>query len=304
MLFRSFPSHDISGTKFNPGAKLVFPNQDKYLPNENVDLYRLDQNIQSDEVGTFVKNGTATVSSDGQIIETALDAIKEGSIYLVSNPRPTTTLRGQVRAEDGNVPVGQVQVTARGQQTYTDNSGSFVLKGIQTRQGERFSTRAVMVKADGQTMTGEIGNIEGVISGITSLPNPIILKSQTSNRSPVIIIQNKEIRIIPEKTEEIEFLCYDPDGENVKPYITPQLPWIELKDKSEGRWVIVVKAGLNLGSETYNLRFAYLPSRMRNRINLVNGKPSYGFSPAARAVRRDTFALGAVAKNAGSPTAG
>ena len=68
------------------GAKLTFPNTDHLLPNTLVKLYRYDQSS-----GEFVQEPVpAKVSADGLRIETASNAIKVTSYYLVGFPAPTS----------------------------------------------------------------------------------------------------------------------------------------------------------------------------------------------------------------------
>src|SRR5262249_16484985 len=69
--------------RLTPGGKLTFPNSDK-LPagTQDVKLYRFNQTPGSPT--TFVEAGTATVTADGQYIETAPQAITETSIFFVA----------------------------------------------------------------------------------------------------------------------------------------------------------------------------------------------------------------------------
>src|SRR5262249_27202658 len=78
----------------SPGAKLSFPNADAIPVGAIVKLFKFDQTDGSASLGQFVEIGSATVTSDGQSVETAANAITEGSYYFVSIARPTATISG------------------------------------------------------------------------------------------------------------------------------------------------------------------------------------------------------------------
>src|SRR5581483_3839304 len=75
------------GAKFTPGGKLTFPNTDNLPAGSQATLFKFDQTANSATLGTFIAAGTATVSADGQRVESPVNAITEGSYYFVSIER-------------------------------------------------------------------------------------------------------------------------------------------------------------------------------------------------------------------------
>lgn len=113
------------GALISPGAKLTFPNSDGFPANAQVKLFRLDQRRGSPTLGEFIPAGSATVSADGQRIETEPNAVTETSVYFVSAPRPTITVIGSVLEAD-RTPVRRALLGSRGRSVFTDNGGFIV----------------------------------------------------------------------------------------------------------------------------------------------------------------------------------
>src|SRR5207253_8555525 len=105
------------------------PNTEGLPAGSKVTLWTLDQDVTSVTVGSFIPIGQAMVSSDGQRIETATNAIRMTSIFFVSNLHETTTITGQV-IDCGGQPVEGAVVSVRGQRQITDSRGSFVLRSV------------------------------------------------------------------------------------------------------------------------------------------------------------------------------
>jgi hypothetical protein len=122
------------GAQINPGAKLSFPNSDGLPAGAQARLFRLDQTPGSSTLGSFVDAGAATVSSDGQRIETAPNAITETSYYFVSSSQVRVTIVGQIT--QNGLPLRQAIVQVRGQETFTDGNGNFILRNIKAKPGE------------------------------------------------------------------------------------------------------------------------------------------------------------------------
>ncbi len=117
------------GVKFRPGGQLIFPNSDNLPANAEAQLFKLDQTPGSPTIGSFIVVGKAFVSPDGSRILTGGNAITETGMYFVTIPRPVTTLVGRVVDQTGQ-PLGDVIVTARGQETLTDGNGGFILENV------------------------------------------------------------------------------------------------------------------------------------------------------------------------------
>jgi uncharacterized protein (TIGR03437 family) len=94
-------------------TKLTFPNADAIPAGTKATLFKFDQNEASATLGQFIAIGEATVSADGQAIETAANAITEGSYYFASIPRPLGAINGRVVEKNGR-PVPRAIVQVRG----------------------------------------------------------------------------------------------------------------------------------------------------------------------------------------------
>src|SRR5207253_140237 len=126
-------------TILTPGGKLTFPNTDGFPAGAQVTLFRFDQTTISPTLGSFIAAGVATVSADGQRIETAAGAITEMGYYFVSSAGQTTTVIGRVVDSDGTTPVRQALVRARGQEAFTDGNGAFIIRNVQVNPGDEIS---------------------------------------------------------------------------------------------------------------------------------------------------------------------
>jgi len=122
-------------------------NDDRIPPNAEARLFRFEQ--LTGEVGRFVDAGAATVSADGSQIETAAIAITQTSYYFVSIRRPTAAINGRVVESSGR-PVPQAIVQARGQTTFTDGNGGFVLRDVPVlKAGDRVRVDCSVCQASG-----------------------------------------------------------------------------------------------------------------------------------------------------------
>ncbi|MEY4166235.1 MAG: tRNA(Glu)-specific nuclease WapA precursor, partial [Acidobacteriota bacterium] len=270
----------LTGTILNPGGKLTFPNEDGYTSGSNVDLYRLDQTPGSPTIGTFIRDGIAVVSADGQRIETGPNSIREASIYFVSNLRPVTTVVGRVVRAGDNLPVQGAQVQAVGQQTLTDATGAFILRDVRAEAGVTFSVESVFVRPDGLVARGRQVDLRAVVGGITTLPVPIVLETEGGNRPPVISIVETRIKVNAGETREFNFISYDPDGPSPRVTLAPQRDWTRIIDRGEGRWAISVAPPLAEQGGTRFLRLTAIDIQSEQvELDLevkVNAKPVAG----------------------------
>ncbi len=231
------------GAVLNPGGKLIFPNPDGFAAGSQVRLFRLDQTAGSPTLGTFIESGAATVSSDGQRIETATDAIKETSYYFVASPQPVTTVIGRVVDSDGSTPVRLAVVRVRGQEAFTDGNGSFILRDIPVKSAaDQITVEASFVRPSGRVERTQRSGIAAVINGITTVTPDLVLPSETSNRPPVIICP-PSLTVSAGQTLDVNFTAYDPD--------TGQTIRVEPSGAPEVSPLVVKGSG-----DSYNLRLA------------------------------------------------
>ncbi|NBO63667.1 MAG: tandem-95 repeat protein, partial [Acidobacteria bacterium] len=208
------------GSTITPGGRLTFPNSDRYPPGAAVKLVRLEQNQVSNQIGSFVDVGTARVSADGQRIETSSNAITEASLYLVTNPNPTTTLTGRVLDSDNQTPVRNARVSSRGQESVTDGNGGFALRNVPAKEGDQLTVEASYLRPGGRVDRAQLGGIQPVVGGLTELKSPLLLSAENANRSPLILLPD-ELALNAGTTLELKFVVFDPDGDSfTKPTIT------------------------------------------------------------------------------------
>ncbi len=151
------------GATITPGAKLTFPNSDGFPANAQVELFRFNQQRDTEGFGDFVLAGTATVSADGKTIATAASAIKETTYYFASMLRPTVTVTGSV-VETGQLPlpVKDVLMGSRGRSTMTDPNGNFSIRNVPFNAGS-------LPFADGAVIDLSAGNIPAQMADLISL---------------------------------------------------------------------------------------------------------------------------------------
>lgn len=187
-----------AGVRIRPGAKLIFPNQDKISNDAQAHLFRLDQDMGSKTLGTFVKVGQAKVSADGKWVETEAEAIKETGYYFVSAEWKVATLAGRVLEKLGNGqqrPVAMAIVNSRGQFTRTDGTGNFVLESVPVvGSGAPATVETALLRPDGNVLTTERGGILVTAERKTSVDD-LVLPSRPLNHPPVFVAPSSlEIR--------------------------------------------------------------------------------------------------------------
>ena len=173
------------GATFTPGGKLTFPNTDNIPIGTPVQLFKFDQTPGRATLGNFIDVGAATVTADGQRIETAADAVKEGSYYFVSSLRPTATLFGHVVESDGR-PVHRAIVQARGQSTFTDGNGGFVLRNVPmlSSNEDRVTLEVSFQRANGQIARTQRAGILVTAGQLLQ----IVLQTQINNSPPLLLV--------------------------------------------------------------------------------------------------------------------
>jgi uncharacterized protein (TIGR03437 family) len=240
--FGFFSSSIVQITPFNvrldPGGKLTFPNKDGFPAGAPAVLWRYDQ-----DAGRFVQDSaTASVSADGQRIETAAGAIKVTTYYFAAVLRNTTTITGRVLERDGRTPVVRALARFRGQEAVTDGFGSYVLRYVPVKSGEEVTVEVTVVRANGRVDRAQTAKVQAVLGGTTKMP-PVIMPGTTDNRPPTILAPPK-IEIEEGKTTDVAFVVTDPDaGQTVEV-------------KVEGAPFASVIRGVAVGANAYILRLS------------------------------------------------
>ncbi len=281
-----FSSTIVQITPFNvkllQGAKFTFPNADNFPAGTQLRLYRLDQTEGSGTLGQFIEVGTATVSGDGQRIETAANAVMLTSYYFVANPRPTTTVTGRVLDSD-RTPVRFATVRTRGQEGFTDGSGGFILRNVPVESSNTTLTvEAAFARPNGRVDRAQSANVRAVPGGITDV-GEIILPAATSNQPPVVLISS-ELSVIAGETRDIPFLVNDPDsglpvqvivaGLSFVSVVQTPTPAIRLAPgpNDVGTYGLALTARDNQGGVTLiNIRLTVLASNNRRPVLTVPG---------------------------------
>ncbi len=200
------------GVKLDPGGKLTFPNSDGFPAGSQVTLFKLDQTNLSANLGSIVAAGMATVSGDGQRIETAAGAITETAFYFVSMQRPTTTVIGRVVESDGKTPVRLAVVNSRGQETFTDGTGGFILRNVPVNsQNDTLTVSASYLRPGGRVDKVSRTGIPAVANGVTKVDPPLVLPSATINLPPVILATPSFV-VNQGGVADIGIVVTDPDG--------------------------------------------------------------------------------------------
>ncbi len=196
-----------SGAQFSPGGRLTFPNTDSFFAGSAVTLFRFDQTAGSSTRGQFVDAGTALVSADGTQITTAANAIKEATYYLVSIPRTTTTLYGNV-LDDGR-PARGALVHIRGQSGFalSDQNGAFIISNVPLAGVNPLLVEVSLLRPDGTVDRTQRSVKPGL--DLTSILPAIDFK--TGSRPPLIVAP-KSATIEAGKTSSISFVAQPGSG--------------------------------------------------------------------------------------------
>jgi uncharacterized protein (TIGR03437 family) len=198
------------GVTLNPGGKLTFPNPEGLAAGTEGTLFRFEQNQASADLGKFVEAGSARVSSDGQRIETADGAITKTGIYFVSRLRQMTTVTGRVFDSNGTTPVRNALVRTRGQETFTDGNGGFIIRNVPVKAGETISVEASFLRANGRIDRKQSAEVPVIVGGITAITPDIVLPAPALNRPPAIQAPFT-LTINEGQNIDIRVAAFDPD---------------------------------------------------------------------------------------------
>src|SRR5262245_39794014 len=200
------------GRPISSGAKLSFPNTDAIPVGTTAKVFKFDQTDGSASLGQFVEIGSATVTSDGQSVETAPNAITEGSYYFVSIARPTATISGRV-VESGGRPAPRAIVQTRGQSTFTDGFGGFVLNNVPVMKasGDRARVEVSYQRPDGRVSRKDSGEVELTEGAFVTIKPDIALDPAPANFPPVILAPSS-LTLNAGETREFDLVVTDPDN--------------------------------------------------------------------------------------------
>lgn len=198
------------GVKLEPGAKLVFPNDDRLAKGETAILFRYDQ-----EAGKFVEDrAKATVSLDGETIETDPGAITITSYYFAARKRDLTTvsmttIKGYVYEKESMTPVVQALARFKGQESFTDGAGSYVLRYVSANQGEEVSVDVSVVRPTGRVDRAVSAKVPAKPGDVTQAP-AVFMPGAKENRPPTLI-GPKRLEMNEGKTIDVKLAVTDPD---------------------------------------------------------------------------------------------
>lgn len=153
------------GAEFSPGASLTFPNPDqaKLGPGAKVDLYRFD--FRS---GSFIKRGTATVSSDRARVVSDGRVVDLASFWLAAAPSAVTTVIGRV-IDALSLPVVGAKVSVNGRSATSDHNGGFFIPDVATAGVTQIRAEAVLTRQWGTPPRGTSALTNVVANGITNV---------------------------------------------------------------------------------------------------------------------------------------
>ncbi|MEP7271053.1 MAG: Ig-like domain-containing protein, partial [Acidobacteriota bacterium] len=196
------------GARIQPGGRLTFPNTDSLPANKTVTLYRFDQTPNSNTIGQFVTAGTATVTADGQKIQTASTAVIESTYYFVSDSYPTTTIYGRV-VEENDAPARGALVQVSGQSIFslTDDNGTFFLINVPVVGTLPLAVEVSFLRPDGTVDRAQRTALLPGAGGLTYVSPPIKLPGQGLTKAPLIVAP-KNLSIEAGKTSDFSFLAY------------------------------------------------------------------------------------------------
>src|SRR5262249_39382787 len=138
--------------------------------------------------------------------------ITEGSYYFVSVVRPTATISGRVVESDGR-PVPRAIVQTRGQSTFTDGFGGFVLSGVPVMKanGDRVRVEVSYQRPDGRVSRKDSSEVELTAGAFVTVKPDIALDPETTNFPPVILAPSS-LMLNAGETRDFDLVVTDPDS--------------------------------------------------------------------------------------------
>lgn len=232
-----YSSDIVQITPFNvtidPGAKLTFPNSSGLAAGAKMALFRF-----SAADGRFVRESAlATVTADGQSVETGGNAIRVTSIYFVAPLRRTTTITGRVFESNGTTPVRGALARFRGQESLTDGTGSYILRSVPVFVGEKLNVEISVVRSNGRVDRAAGVDSPAVLGGVTRVA-AVRMPPRTANRVP-IIQGAPQVLAFESRTVTHPLNIFDPDiGPDARQTLEVSLdapPFVSLVKPTTGR---------------------------------------------------------------------
>lgn len=198
------------GATINPGAKLSFPNPDGLPALSTVKLYKYDPTSSINSEEAFKEAGLATVSANGQLIETVSDAIKEATYYFVATPQAKTTAIGRVT--DNAQPVQQAIIRVRGQSDFTDGNGGFAPREAAVKDGDTLTAETSYQRSRNGTLF-TVKTVRANPGGLTNFDN-IPVNLINNNQPPSLTVPVEPIVLNPGEVRNVPFTAFDPEDKN------------------------------------------------------------------------------------------
>lgn len=193
----------------SPGIKLTLPNRDNLPVGTVARLFKLNQTRGSTTSGEFIDIGTATVTANG--VETAANAITEGSFYFASIIRPLAAINGRALESDGR-PVPRAIVQARGQSTFTDGFGGFVLPNVPVlSNGEKLRVEVSYQRPNGSISRKDSNEVELTAGALVTASPSIVLDAVSTNLPPVFLVP-ATLTLETGDMRDFDFVAQDPDS--------------------------------------------------------------------------------------------
>jgi uncharacterized protein (TIGR03437 family) len=288
------------GATLNPGGKLSFPNPDGFAAGAQATLYTLDQTPDSPTLGSFITAGSATVSADGQRIETPAGAVTRTGIYFVSLARGTTTVIGRVVESDGATPVRRALVSAHGQEALTDGNGGFILRNVAAKANDQIAVEADAMRPTARVDRAQSGDVVVIVSGVTVVTPDVKLPPSDIPRPPVLIAPTS-LNILAGQTTDIPLTVSDPDGGQTIQVTVAGAPFASIISSS-GAFSLRLAPGLNTErSYTLTLTAAKNPNAMTSvpiSVSVLSPPPTIAnFTPKSHKVGGEVTLTGANLKS-------
>jgi uncharacterized protein (TIGR03437 family) len=241
------------------GATLTFPNSEALPPGTPVDVFRYDSKL-----GAFVAEpDLGTVTPDGKSIVSAPGSIKLTNFYFAAVSQQTTTVKGRVLELSGK-PVPKALVSVRGQEAYTDGTGTYVLRSVTAKEGETLFAEVSFARLASRLERVLSPSAKAVLGGVTLIPDTI-LGAKTANRPPSIVAPTK-LELEAGLIYEVKVAVSDPDeGQTVTLNASTSIPGLVIISGGErgvyllrfvpllpnvGTQILTLTATDNLGAST------------------------------------------------------
>src|SRR5262249_59380394 len=124
--------------------------------------------------------------------------------------RPTATISGRVVESDGRAGAGGI-VQARGQSTFTDGFGGFVLNNVPVMKasGDRARVEVSYQRPDGRVSRKDSGEVELTAGVFVTIKPDIALDPAPANFPPVILAPSS-LTLNAGETREFDLVVTDP----------------------------------------------------------------------------------------------